>query len=145
MKRSLRLRHAGRCLQHAQIHGLQDGVHSRREYGIAIVHDEAVRRVARETASELLRRPRARRVFSDVPGDSCCIVQAPRLHLPLDKERQLLSAAFHNYGDAPRVARRPPGKARGVKISGIFAPSNAARRDASPAECHRNYERQHLV
>jgi hypothetical protein len=34
-----------------------------------------------------------------------------------------LSAAFHKYGDAPR----------------------AARRDASPAECHRIYESQHLA
>jgi hypothetical protein len=31
-----------------------------------------------------------------------------------------LSAAFHKDGDAPRAARRPDGKARRLRISGIF-------------------------
>ena len=55
-----------------------------------------------------------------------------------------LSAASHKYGDAPRAARRPDGKARRLKISGIF--EGGATPPAgiqSPAECHRIYERQH--
>src|SRR5437762_11631409 len=31
-----------------------------------------------------------------------------------------LGAAFHKYGDAPRAARRPPRKARGARIPGVF-------------------------
>jgi hypothetical protein len=34
--------------------------------------------------------------------------------------RPFLSGPFHKYGDAPRAARRPPGKAREARISGIF-------------------------
>src|SRR5439155_7488721 len=30
------------------------------------------------------------------------------------------SAAFHKYGDAPRASRRPPRKARGGRIPGVF-------------------------
>ncbi|MBI2828764.1 MAG: nitrate/nitrite transporter NrtS [Acidobacteria bacterium] len=33
---------------------------------------------------------------------------------------RLLSTAFHNYGEVSRAARRPAGKARRLKIPGVF-------------------------
>src|SRR6266850_1999012 len=68
-----------------------------------------------------------------------------------------LSAAFHKYGDAPRAARRPPGKARGASISGMLVicftqvtptPCGGVVGDGRPAElsvCTEPVRRQRLV
>ena len=63
----IRLRNSRRCLQRAQTHRPQDVVDGRREYRVAITHDEPVRLVAGAEASELLCGPLSRRVFSDIP------------------------------------------------------------------------------
>jgi hypothetical protein len=63
----IRLRDAGRCFQHAQLHGAQRVVDRRREHGIAIVHHEPVRFVAGQDASELQCGPLGRRMLCDIP------------------------------------------------------------------------------
>jgi hypothetical protein len=63
----IRLWNAGRCLQHPNIHGPQGVVNSRREDGIAIMHHESVRVVARQEASELLRRPVGGEMLREIP------------------------------------------------------------------------------
>ena len=63
----IRLWNAGRCFQHAKIHGPQCVVNGGREHGIAIMDHESARFVAGEVASELLRRPLRRRVFPGMP------------------------------------------------------------------------------
>ena len=63
----VRLRHADRCFQDAQIHRSQRVVNSAREHGIAIVHDKPVRFFACQHASELQRGPLRGRMFRDIP------------------------------------------------------------------------------
>jgi hypothetical protein len=63
----IRLWNADRCLQHPNIHGPQRVVNSQREDGIAIMHHESVRVVARKEASELLLRPLGGRVLREIP------------------------------------------------------------------------------
>jgi hypothetical protein len=63
----VRLRDASRCFQHAKPHRPQGVVNRGGKHGIAIVHHEAVRFVAGQDASELLRRPLHRRMLRDIP------------------------------------------------------------------------------
>ena len=63
----VRLRHADRCFQDAQIHRSQCVVNSGRKHGIAIVHDKPVRFFACQHAPELLHGPLGRRMSRDIP------------------------------------------------------------------------------
>jgi len=67
LTKRVRLWDAGRCLQHANIHGPQYVVHGGREHGVAIMNHESVRVVATEEGYELLRCPVGGRVFGRVP------------------------------------------------------------------------------
>src|SRR5262245_40480662 len=63
---------------------------------------------------------------------STIVAGPPRTGSGIDRTIAFLSAAFHDCGEAPRAARRPPGKAQGARISGI-----CERRATQPGGMHR--------